>query len=1126
MKKLFSIFLCFMSLLAFNVKSQEHKTYSVYNAQPELVATKSVTLLDGFHITSGNTVRIYTTGLGFQNCQPLTAIPSVNQNYILTRSFKIAGVNQNNLGNARTTCEESQSIQYFDGIGRASQTVSVQASPNNNDIIQPIAYDQSGREVVKYLPYVQSSNNGQYRPLAISEQNNFYINPIAGISSISNPYSISVFEASPLNRLREQGAPGSPWQPIANSNTGHTLKSEYETNGTNEIKLWSINSSGDGAIANVYQPGALYKNIIKDENWEQIAVKKGTIEEFKDQEGRIVLKRVWETDVKSLSTYYVYDDFGNLRYILPPAVNENGQSPINSFTEATNDPVFEKFIYGYRYDGRKRMIKKKIPGKGWEYMVYNQLDQLVFSQDVNQRATNNWLFTKYDVFGRVIATGLYTDSNNSLEALQTIVNNQGVLWEARTVEAATNVLDYTNLSIPMANTVYHVINYYDDYNFPGNTFGGATGQQTTGGRIRGLLTGSKVNTLGTINMLLTVNYYDDEARLVQFKSDNHLGGADITDNTYNFAGELTASTRTHRASANGPATIIANSYEYDHMGRKLITRQKINADAEVVLNKFEYNELGQLTTKRLHSIDQGNNFLQHTSLAYNERGWLKSSISDQFSMQLKYNDTPIGTKPQYNGNIANQYWGSVQSFPYVYSYDYDPLNRLKSAVSTGINMSEILTYDEMGNISTLDRDGTGANLYNYTGNRLNSVANVTGANYQYDANGNAIIDGRNGMTLTYNYLNLPVTAVNGTANVGYLYNAIGKKLRKTSNTSGITDYVNGIQYVNGNIDFIQTEEGVARKIGTSYIYEYNLSDHLGNVRYTFGTSGNTINKLQTDDYYAFGKRRSSFANPNDNKYLYNGKEVQDELGEQYDYGARFYDPVIGRWNAVDPLAEIDRRMSPFVYAINNPSGFIDPDGRYSKIGAWFRRTVDWISGNNPSEIYKTGKEWGYNTNTDKGFIAHFKDKKNNSDSGTGGWSLRSLQSKDASLSEGWQGFNNDNKFGEDPDAKLKPDAKKTHHLGDISIFLSYGGQIGTNNSPGLKAIDIYETADNVGIMDVLAEHFKKQDQAKEKFEELVIDPVKKDTVGIAEARRRQIKRSGSENFSGWVFTGKSQKVLK
>ncbi|MFN0290101.1 M91 family zinc metallopeptidase [Pedobacter helvus] len=156
-----------------------------------------------------------------------------------------------------------------------------------------------------------------------------------------------------------------------------------------------------------------------------------------------------------------------------------------------------------------------------------------------------------------------------------------------------------------------------------------------------------------------------------------------------------------------------------------------------------------------------------------------------------------------------------------------------------------------------------------------------------------------------------------------------------------TDYVDGIQYTNGNIDFIQTGEGMAQNSdgSTHYTYRYNLSDlpmaiGIGNVRTVFDIYGGVVRILQRDDYYAFGLRKSGL-NGNgavslDNKYLYNGKELQDEL-EQYDYGARFYDPVIGRFNVIDRFAEKYYNLNPYQYGANNPVLNIDVNGDSVKV---------------------------------------------------------------------------------------------------------------------------------------------------------------------------------------------------
>ncbi|TJY59718.1 DUF4105 domain-containing protein, partial [Sphingobacterium alkalisoli] len=606
------------------------------------------------------------------------------------------------------------------------------------------------------------------------------------------------------------------------------------------------------------------------------------------------------------------------------------------------------------------LIEKKIPGKGWEYIVYNGNDQTVLTQDAVQRAVGKWSYMKYDVFGRMTSTGIYTNTALTSQLLaqnavnsHPLVNGVRPLWEDR-IQAA----NYTNKAFPTAGTVEYTVNYYDDY-----TFNGATNAAllpsgiTRSQRTNTLLTGTRVSKDDGTAPLLTVNYYDERARLIQAVSQNHLGGTDRVTNTYSFVGELLTSRHEHKASPTGAATTVLTTNAYDHVGRLLTSRHKINSQTEVVLAKNEYNEIGQLKNRSLHSENNGSTFLSSVAYSYNERGWTTKAVAPQFSYQLNYN---TGTNPQYNGNISQQLWGHASTTSNTFSYTYDKLNRLINGTSTGVVMSEVLSYDDMGNIESLQRDNKTPIAYSYLvsgqkSNRLQSLSGGFTGTYTYDANGNATKD-RTGMTFSYNYLNLPKTAVKTGVNVSYLYDALGSKLRKTSTENSITtisEYVGPIEYSKvgsaaAAIDRIATSEGYLTPSGSSYIYHYNLKDHLGNVRSVLkkGASASVPEIVQQSDYYPFGKRHGNATYlSNDNRYLYNGKELQDELRGgvhsfgssyvqegHYDYGARFYDAEIGRWNTVDPLAEMMRKESPYNYAFNNPIRFIDPDGRAPRDG--------------------------------------------------------------------------------------------------------------------------------------------------------------------------------------------------
>lgn len=890
----------------------------------EYTSNQSITLLPGFS-TSGPFHAYITSTLNVN----LGSAPSQNQNYITTNTFKQSGYyNVSQLPNP-TINQVSQVIQYMDGLGRPVQMVQTKGSPFANDIVQPIVYDAYGRESQKYLPYTEQTGNGSYKALAINAQLQFYgaSGWDAAVAKTSAPYSQALFDASPLNRVTEMGAPGTVWQPAGSRTTtsGRTVLQAYGTNNAStdygntgyNVNLWTaVPVTGATYKRNLvyngsYGSGQLYLNVVKDENWTSADGKERTTEEYTDKSGRIVLKRTFYLSgatLQELSTYYVYDDQGNLSFVLPPGASPDGTT--------ISQTTIDQFCYEYRYDGRNRLIEKKTPGKGWDYLVYNKLDQPVLSQDSVQRIQGQWVFNKYDGPGRVIATGLYS-SNAARTSLETTLNGETTLWEA----SQTTGIGYTSLAFPQTVASYLNIQYYDDYTFPGASNYPYTASVNTGG----LLTGRQAAVLGTGTLLLSVNYYDDQGRLSKIYKQHYQSGAvntgnyDEVSNNYNFEGALTASTRIHH-NVNSGNTTIASRYEYDHVGRPLKTYETINADPEVLLSENIYNEVGQLKTTKL------GNGLQSTSYAYNERGWLKGSTSDQFSFQLNYQD---GSSPQYNGNISGQLWGSGNTLGSSFNYTYDKLNRLVSGIGTG--MSETMTYDQMGNIQSMNRDGTTRN-YLYTGNRLTSTSGAPGSGtYQYDGNGNAVYDGRIGQSITYNVLNLPSTVTG--QSLSYTYDATGNKLKKISGNT-VTDYIDGIVYSGGAIQFIQTEQGIARKNGTSYSYEYNLTDHLGNVRYTFykNPSSGQLERLQSDDYYPFGLRKSGSPVSLNNKYLYNGKELQDELntaggeGGQYDYGFRFYDPVIGRWNVVDPMAGKHPSSTPYNYTFNNPVNLIDPLG--------------------------------------------------------------------------------------------------------------------------------------------------------------------------------------------------------
>ncbi|SHM44419.1 DUF6443 domain-containing protein [Flavobacterium chilense] len=940
----------------------------IVTGNESLVATQQIILQPNTIIQAGST---FAAKISSDAYIPFTFS---DENYVFSRTFQAPLNNINEISNNKDVIE---SISYFDGLGRLMQKIAIKASPDKQDIVTHVCYDGLGRQDKDYLPYKAVTGSiASYRTGAAVSTNNYYsTNYAADINSANpNPFSEKKFENSPLNRILLQTAPGSAWA----LNSGHEIKSDYQTNlNSDAVKLYTIAVQLDAngvfmptipSTNGNYGEGQLFKNITKNENW--TAGNNNTTEEFKDKEGRIILKKTYGVSMvnnapvnTSHETYYIYDIYGNLTYVLPPKADG-----------VINDGVLNDLCYRYRYDERNRLIEKKLPGKEWEYIVYDKLDRPVLTQDANLRAANKWIFTKYDAFNRLVYTGEYVNNSETTRALvQGLANTSTTLFETRqatSVATLTPPVNYSNDAFPKTGIDLFTINYYDDYSNIDLDGGIVTDSYGVApANAKGLATCTKVRILGTTNWTTNVSYYDAKGRIIStYSKNNFLASTTTAKNQLDFAGKVLETTTTHKKGTD-PLITIVDVNSYDHTGRLLTQKQTINNQVQETIASNTYDNLGQLIAKGVGGKTTQSR-LQNIDYGYNIRGWLKNINNintlgtNLFAFQINYNAPAAGTA-LYNGNISQTFWRSANTDNSLknYTYSYDDLNRLTLATDGSVNnagrYNESLSYDKNGNITNLvrlgHRDPNATQFgymdiltYSYTGNKLDKVNDSSGSTegfkdganlpveYSYDFNGNMKTDANKGITaISYNHLNLPTSVSIGGGTINYVYDAAGVKQRKTVSTGSSTDYAGSFIYENNVLKQFSQPEGYVVYNAGIYNYIYQYKDHLGNIRLSYQDKDNdgTVNNseiVQENNYYAFGllqKGYNTAINGIDNKYKYNGKELQDELGlGMYDYGARLYDPSRAGWTTIDPLAEKMRRWSPYNYTFDNPMRFTDPDG--------------------------------------------------------------------------------------------------------------------------------------------------------------------------------------------------------
>ena len=347
---------------------------------------------------------------------------------------------------SRTVDEVNVSTQYFDGLGRPLQTVGWQTSPGKQDIVAPMVYDDFGREQYKYLSYMSptasaAGKQGQFKINPFTEQSNFYTNTYKteqpAFTNETFFYNKTNFEPSPLNRIDQNFAPGNSWVGSEGGAAEKKVSMQYLVNiSTDAVRIWRIAFTTPIAdnvnipysnTTDIYNPGELYKNVMMDEAGNAVV-------EYKDKEGHVILKKVQIGTVPAdfsgynnfLCTYYIYDEMGDLRFVIPPKAVAP-MAVANSWV--LSQITVNELCFRYEYDYRQRMIAKKVPGADWVVMVYDTRDRLVFLQDGNMRLKNQWMTTIYDDLNRPVQTGMsvYTATVSTFSAtrdnLQNAVNS-------------------------------------------------------------------------------------------------------------------------------------------------------------------------------------------------------------------------------------------------------------------------------------------------------------------------------------------------------------------------------------------------------------------------------------------------------------------------------------------------------------------------------------------------------------------------------------------------------------------------------------------------------------------------------------------------------------------------------
>lgn len=824
-----------------------------------------------------------------------TYAQSSSMNYIQTKTF---------LDDAGTTF--LRHIDYYDDLGYVAETVDEGLNTSGTPLVVKMDYTPQLKLVRRWAPIPVSGLD--YLDDVPDKAMDYYDD--------NQPYSMNEYDD--FQELTRSRKPGVSWE-----NHYTTVVRNIVSAGV--VKKYAVGSSGELCDDGTYPYGVLTSTTTTDEDGHSITVYSNI------HENTILERRGADSD-----TYYVYDAYGRLCYVLPPMCQQCSTTDMS------------KYWYKYTYDDRGRCTGKQLPGCATIEFWYDNANRIQSEQDGYLRERSLYRNYGYDATGRL--------------TLQTInaVRGEATQGNAEVVEAK---------------------NYYDDYSccselkqmFP--EWADSINALLPTMVARNKLT-AVVRSTSSGSHYCEVYRYDKNGRVMYTLSAYGDKWMKIVHTTYNFVGDVEKIEEKVYNSNNNRISMMARCRTSNiyYPSTRLLERTMVShidrngSGIGKSVNVPTYNVLGNII-----SNNRPGTAADMTYTYDNLHGWVKDiSSAGGFSEHL---ERETATNAQYAGNIGSMQWSNTSNGErHKYDYTYDSLGRLtdsqysSSADGTDGRFDESLTYNGNGSITSLLRngmknDGTFGIIddlsINYDGNRLLSVTddaeslNYNGAldfndgahtaiEYEYNANGALTKDKNRGIaSITYDFSCNPQAIImnDGQKQIVNDYTSDGRKLSCMQSTgmTTITDmYIDGLVLRNGTPQIWQFDGGYASlgTDGTPTNWNYYITDHLGSTRMVVDSRNNI---KETISYYPFGSEMTMTApaqltpNPNWQPYRFTGKELVKQNGlNMYDFGARWYDVAgVPVWTSMDPLCEKNYSITPYSYCNGDPVNLIDPDGLFT-----------------------------------------------------------------------------------------------------------------------------------------------------------------------------------------------------